>query len=147
MWFVLILPNEFIPFVAKPSWIFLDSLPNSRNLSWKFFHWTKSVGCRYMPSHFLSSTCHLRFLASFGFANKRFILEMMGRYHITFIGGPCFFISSIVSSSFCFNLWCELILGLHILEVSLLIKLFEINNYGENPKKIPTEHKLNWGVK
>ena len=49
-----------------------------------------------MPSHFLSSQCHLRFLASFGFPNKHLILTMIGRYHTTFIGGSMFLLNQVV---------------------------------------------------
>jgi len=42
-----------------------------------------------MPSHFLSFACHLRFLASFVFANKHFILGIMRRYHTTLTNKHC----------------------------------------------------------
>jgi len=43
--------------------------------------------------------------------------------------------------------WCELILDLGILDVTLYLGLRFYQLYGENPKKIPTGHKLNEVVK
>ena len=55
LWFVLKLPNGFIPFIAKPKRIFLHFWPNLGN-SWSiFFHCIESARWRSSSSHLLIS--------------------------------------------------------------------------------------------
>ena len=104
LWFVLKLPNGFIPSIAKPKWIFLHSSPNLGN-SWSiFFHCIESDGWQMSLSHLLSVACHLRFLASFGFANKRLSMGTIERYQTTFKAYPSFSIWPL-SSLFLFCLY------------------------------------------
>lgn len=53
-------------------------------------------------SHFLSSTCHVRFFASFALVNNHFNLQIIERYCNTFAGIP--FITSSLLQSSSFNL-------------------------------------------
>jgi len=91
LWFVLKLPNGFIPSVAKPKQIFLHSSPNLGN-SWSiFFHCIESAG---------------RFLTSLGFANKRLSLGTIGGYHTTFKSRSfLLYLTIIFTVSFLLVLW------------------------------------------
>jgi len=97
LWLILRFTNGFIPSVAKSNWTFVHSWPNWGN-SWSiFFHCIESTRWQSNSSHLLSSACHIRFLASFGFTNKCLSLRTIGRYPTIFKMGSSFSIRPLSS--------------------------------------------------
>jgi hypothetical protein len=76
-----------IPSVHNPNRKFLGSSPKSLNILLMFLHSGESPGWWSIPSSFLSSTCHRNNWVSFEFANRRWNLGIIGKYHNTFATG------------------------------------------------------------
>src|SRR6266511_3735250 len=86
------LPKGFTPSVLSPNLIFLTSLANHflYFLS-MFLHCIESAGCLSNSSSLLcSSACYRIIWACLLFANKRFKLGTIGKYHTTFTGDLLF---------------------------------------------------------
>ncbi|MFS7904634.1 hypothetical protein Hanom_Chr01g00038431 [Helianthus anomalus] len=98
LWRLLIFLKGFIPSELSLHRMFLISLPNSGYLILIVLHWGEFATCLHLPSFIRSSECQRNNFASFSFANNRFSLGIIGRYHNILAGGPFLVTSSSTSS-------------------------------------------------
>src|SRR5438128_1963047 len=82
-------PKGFIPSVLSPNLMFLTSFAKSGYVLSTFLHYDPSAGCLSIVSSLslLRALCHCINWVCALFAKYRFKRGIMGKYHITLVGG------------------------------------------------------------